>query len=36
MDALLYLTFIAGKMYHNFVLEITGQPQQDINAQNAR
>jgi len=36
MGALLDLTFIGGKMYHNFILEITVQPQQDINAQNAR
>jgi hypothetical protein len=36
MGALLDLTFIGGKMYHNFVLEITVQPQEDINAHNAR
>jgi hypothetical protein len=36
MGALLDLTFIGGKMYHNFVLEITVQPHQDINVQNAR
>jgi len=29
MGALLDLTFIGGKMYHNFVLEITVQPHQD-------
>jgi len=35
MGALPALTFSTGKMYHNFVLEITVQPQQDINVQNA-
>jgi len=36
MGALLDLTFSSGKMYHNVVLEITVQPQQDINVQNVR
>jgi hypothetical protein len=36
MGALLDLTFIGGKMYHNFVLEIMVQPQHNINVQNAR
>lgn len=36
MGALLDLTFIGGKMYHNFVLEITSQPQQNISVQVAR
>lgn len=36
MVALLDLTFVGGKMYYNFVPEITVQPQQHINVQNAR